>query len=140
MAFYPNAGALLLAAVVQAELAACEIRLFKFGDITPDQATTLAELDAAECDFTGYAAEVVAAWQDPALNALGGAGIQTSVQFNTASPYTTSNVVGGYYIVDLTGTPEVLAVQAFAAPGIEMGFAGQAIPITQLLLFGSPNA
>lgn len=138
MAFYPNAGALRMASVMGTELVNAEIRLYKFG-LAVDATTTLAQLDAVECDFTGYAAAVVAAWQAAALNPLGGASIQASVQFNTAAPYTIGNIVGGYYVVDTTGTDEVLLIQPFPAPGIEMSAAGQGIPITQLLIFGTPT-
>lgn len=139
MAFYPNAGALRMAEVAQAAFAGAELRLWKSGDVDPSAVTTLAELDAAECDFDGYAAITITAWNDPALNPLGGASIQASAQFNTASPWSTGNVAGGYYIVDMTGTPEVLVIQPFPSPGIEMSGPGQAIPLTQLLLYGTPN-
>lgn len=138
MAFYPNAGALRVANVIRTELATSEIRLYKYGEISPNASTTLAELDAAECDFTGYAAEVITNWNAAGLNPLGGASIQASVQFATAAPYTTGNVVGGYYVVDTTVSDEVLTVQAFPEPGVEMSAAGDIIPITQLLLFGTP--
>lgn len=140
MGFYPNAGALRIAEVVQTEMAAAEVRLFKIGEVVIGPGITLAELDAAECDFTGYAAIVITAWQDPGLNPAGGASIQASVQFATASPYTVGNQVGGYYVVDTTGTDEVIIVQPFPDPGVPMEAAGQIIPITDVLLFGTPNS
>ena len=138
MAFYPNAGALRLATVVRTELASSEVRLYKYGDVSPGATTTLAEMDAAECDFTGYAAIVVTNFNVAGLYPLGGASIQTSVQFATASPYTVGNTVGGFYVVDTNGTDELLIVQAFPDPGISMGAAGQIIPLTVLLPFGTP--
>lgn len=140
MGFYPNEGALRIAETVATELALCEVRLFKAGVVVIGPGITLAELDAEECDFTGYAPIVITAWQAAGLNPAGGASIQASVQFATAAPYTVGNNVGGYYIVDLTGAVDnVIIVQEFPAPGIAMEAAGQVIPITQLLLFGTPN-
>lgn len=138
MAFYPNAGALRLATVVRTELASSEVRLYQLGEITPGPTTTLAQLDAAACDFTGYSAVVVTNWNVPGLYPLGGASIQTSVQFATASPYTVGNVVGGFYVVDTTGTDEVLIVQPLPGDGVPMSAAGQILPLTILLPFGTP--
>lgn len=137
MAFYPNAGALRVASVIQAELAAAEVRLYTQGFV-PTSTTTLADLDAVECTFTGYLAQVIAAWQDPGLYPLGGASIQASVQFATASPYTIGETVGGFYVVDVTTSDEVLLIQPFPSPGIPMSAAGQIIPLTILLPWGTP--
>lgn len=138
MAFVPNAGALRIASVMRTELALAEVRLYDFGAVVPGPTTTLADLDAAECTFTGYAAQVITTWQAPGLYPAGGASIQASVQFATAAPYTVGGVVGGFYVVDVTGTDEVLAIQEFPSPGIPMGSAGQIIPITILLPWGTP--
>lgn len=138
MAFYPTVGALRLASVVRTELASSEIRLYKQDEVVPGPTTTLAELDAAECDFTGYAAEVLTNWNAAGLYPLGGASIQASVQFATAAPYTVGNTVGGFYVVDVTGTDEVLVIQPFPSPGIPMSANGQIIPLTVLLPFGTP--
>lgn len=140
MAFYPNAGALWLGGEVRASLAASEIRLFQAGLVTIGPGVTLAELDAAECDFTGYAAAAITNWNAAGLNPAGGASISANTQFATASPYTVGNVVGGYYVVaDPGGTPALVLVQEYPNPGIPMEVAGQILPVYQLLLFGTPN-
>ena len=132
---YSTQGALKLAAAQRTEMAAAEVRLWQYGALVPDDATTLAEFDAAAADYTGYAAAVVT-WQAAGLLPGGGASYQGSVQFATASPYTTPNTIGGFYLVDTTGTDAVIGYQAFAAPGVPMQTAGQIIPITILMPTG----
>ena len=138
MAFYPNDGALRIAEVISTELANCEVLLFKSGVLTESPSLTLAEIEAEECDFTGYAREVVTAPQAPGLNPNGGASIQFSVQFGTAAPYTVGNTVGGYAVVSKTTPDEVINVQFFPEP-IAMEAGGQIIPITHVMLFGTPS-
>lgn len=138
MAFYPNAGALRLSVIVRAALAGCEVRLYKDGEVEPGPSTTLADLDAAQCDFDGYAPIVITNFNLPGLVPGGGAGINASVQFRTDDAIAVGNAVGGYYLV-IQGSPdEVFVIQPFVEP-ILMQAAGQIIPITQLLLFGTPG-
>ena len=131
---YPNSGALWLAAVVQTALANSEIHLYQTGSVVLSNTTTLADLTAAEADYTGYAAETIAAWFDPLLNPAGGASIESGlVQFQIASPYTTPNVIQGWWIEDSTG--DLVAAGDFAVPKSLMG-AGDGIPFNIELIFG----
>lgn len=135
MQFFPNGAAIAIATLVQSELALSKIRLFKTG-FTPSPSTTLAELEAEEVAFTGYPAggETVTAFLDPVLNPLGGASIDwPTVQFASASPYTTSDVAGGWWLEDATGTT-VYAIGTFAAP-IPIGGAGTGFPLSGSLVF-----
>lgn len=132
---YPNAGALWLAGIVQTALAASEIHLFQstMAELTP--ATTLAELQAEEADFTGYAAETIAAWFDPLLNPLGGASIESGlVQFAIAAPYTVPNVVSGWWIEEAGG--DLVCAGNFSVDKSLVG-AGDGIPMNIELIFGS---
>lgn len=133
MTLYPTAGALWLAGIIQTALAGSYIRLFKQGLVlTP--ATTQADLVAQECDFTGYAKAKQTAWQDPLLNPLGGASIDSGLaQFAAAAPYTTGNVVGGYWLEDSTAA--LVMASDLSAP-VSCGAAGQGVPIDVTLIFG----
>lgn len=131
---YPNEGALWLAGVVQTALAASNMKLFQTGSVTLTAVTTLAELDAAECDYTGYAAEAIATWFDPLLNPLGGASIESGLlQFQIDAPYTVSNIVQGWYLVESGGG--LVCAGDFATPRQLVG-AGDGIPFNVELIFG----
>jgi hypothetical protein len=132
---YPNAGALFLAGLVRTALAGCKIRLFKDGEgIIVGPALTLAQLEAAEADFTGYAEIVVANMLAPGLNPLGGASITTGTQqFATAAPYTITNMVGGGWLETATG--DLLLAWSYGEAKGMIG-AGDVIPVEQILLYG----
>lgn len=132
---YPSAGALWLAGIVRTALAGCKIRLFKDGEgIVVGPALTLAALEAAEADFTGYAEITVANMTAPLLNPLGGASISTSTQqFAMAAPYTTPNVIAGGWIETATG--DLVMAWSYGEPKSLVG-AGDGIPVEEILLFG----
>jgi len=131
---YPNAGSLWLAGKVRTALAASEIRLFKAGEISLGPTTTLAELVAAEADYTGYGPEAIAAWFPPLLNPLGGSSIESGlVQFDISSPYTVPNVVAGWWIEDSTGA--LVVAGEFASTKALVG-EGDGIPFNVELVFG----
>lgn len=135
MVKYPNSGALWLAGVVRTALAGCVMKLFKDGEgIVVGPALTIAELTAAEADYTGYAGITVAAMTAPLLNPLGGASISTATQqFAITAPYTLPNVIGGGWIEDSTGA----LVMAWSYDNaISLTGAGDGIPVEQLFLFG----
>lgn len=121
-----NEGALRLSGVIRTELSLAEVRLYKAG-LIPDNTTTLADLDAVEADFDGYAARVVT-WMATHLLPTGGAAFRGCVQFDSAAPYGVPNSIGGWYLVDVTGTDVVVEIQAFDAP-IPMGAEGQSLPV-----------
>jgi hypothetical protein len=135
--FFPNASTKWLAALVQDELAASKLRLWVDGELTPSIATTRAELVAAEADYTGYPAggEALATWFDPLNNPLGGSSIDSpKVQFDTATPYTVGNTIGGFWVETAAG--DVVVIGQFVNP-IPMGAAGDGFPLSSSLVF--PN-
>lgn len=94
--------------------------------LTPDPSTTVTELDAAECDYGGYAAATITAWGAPILAPGDGYAIYSpQIQFDSVAG--TENLVGGAWIEDDAGN--VRAVIPFPEP-IPMGAAGQGFPIS----------
>jgi hypothetical protein len=134
---YPNVGSLWLAGIVQTALAASEIRLYQTGSVTLSALTVLADLTAAEADYTGYAAEAVATWFDPLLNPLGGASIESGlVQFQIDAPYTVSNEIQGWWVETAGGT--LVCAGDFAVAKSLVG-AGDGIPFNVELIFGGTS-
>jgi hypothetical protein len=131
---YPNAGALAIAEAIQTLLAGSDLHLFQSGSVSLTPSTTLAELDAVEADFTGYAVITIAAWLDPLLNPLGGASIECGTQqFAIAAPYTVSNVIQGWYLTETGG--DLICAGDFPQPVALVG-AGDGIPVNVQLVFG----
>ena len=120
--FFPNEATLWLAGLTQTELALSKLRLWQDGEVSPSIATTRAELVAAEADYTGYTAggEALTAWFSPLNNPIGGSSIDSpKVQFDTASPYTVSNTIGGWWVETAAGDLVVIgevAVDDVRAP------------------------
>jgi len=134
--FYPNAGALENASIKQAALAGGSLRLYKDG-FNPEVTTTLAELEAEECDFTGYPAGgiTVAAWLNPYLSPAGGAAIESGTQmfeWATGSP-DVGNLVGGWFY-ETAGGMLIVGTFPVATP---MEGPGQAIPLNIQLIEGT---
>jgi len=126
--FYTNAACLVNAAEKQTALAASKVRLFK-STFVPTVATTLAELEADEADFTGYPAggATITAWLDPLLDPAGGASITApTVQFAVDPAPSATDIVGGFWLEDAAG--DVRLVGQFAAP-VPMEVEGQGFPL-----------
>ena len=132
---YPNAGAFFIAALLQTALAASKIKLFKSG-LTLTPATTQAELEAVECDFTGYTAGGIAitAWNDPILAPEGGYSIQSPISQWIVGATPTGNLVGGWWVEE-TGGGLIVADQ-FGTP-MPMEVTGQGLPVSVRLVL--PN-
>ena len=131
---YPNEGSLWVAGIVQTALAGSDMHLFQSGSVTLGPLTTLVDLDAAEADYTGYAAQNIAAWTDPLLNGLGGASIEAGLlQFAIAAPYTVPNMIQGWYLTE-TGGDLVCAGDFAVLKGL--AGAGDGIPFNVTLRFG----
>lgn len=136
--FFPNAGVLYTASTMQAALADSKLRLFKAG-FTPSISTTQAELVANEADYTGYPAGgvVLDEWFPPVFNPAGGASIDSpAVQFRASSPYTITNVIGGWWVETLSPNSALIAIGTFSS-GIPLGAQGQGFPINLTLVW--PN-
>jgi len=131
---YPNTGTMKICTLMQTGLATSKMRLFKDGLITLTPLTTLAELVAAECDYTGYTAggQAITAWNAPLLQAGGGAGITSpTIQFAAGTPYTVGNVVGGGWIEDTGG---VLWFAWKFDSAVPIGASGQGVPVSVTLI------
>lgn len=63
-------GAKVLAAANKTRMAACVMHLYK-ASFTPTPTSVLADYQAAECDFDGYAPATIATWADPVLAGQG---------------------------------------------------------------------
>lgn len=102
-AVYPLVSCRAQAVARQTLLANCVVHLFK-SSFVPDPTNVLADFTAEECDFSGYSAETIAAWNDPIL--APGTGYQILsplIQFMSAAPNSVTNSVGGIYIVTAGG-------------------------------------
>lgn len=132
---YPNSGAMWGAGLLQTALAGSEIHLFQAGmGVVIGPALDKATLVAAECDYTGYASQTVAAFLDPLLSKLGGASIDSGVaQFAITTPFTVPNVVGGGWLEDAAG--DLVAVWDYN-PNVTLAGAGDGLGADLLLLFG----
>jgi len=102
--FVSLAGTKRQAGLMKTDLANSILHLFK-SPFLPSPATTLAELDAQECDFDGYAAKTITAWGDPVLAPISGYMIVAPTQtwVMGAGPIAVGNTVGGHYLEDSAG-------------------------------------
>ncbi len=103
-----------------------KIRMFK-STFVPTSANVVADFVAAECDFTGYPALGIATTA-PELPILTGSGVASAsygtYTFLSASPYTISNTVGGYWIETAGGA--MVGYIRFPTP-VTLGGLGQGI-------------
>lgn len=96
--FYPTVGSLWLAGITRTALANSVMHLFQ-SSLVPNVDTVLADLVAAEADFSGYAPITLVAWGAQYVSPAGGAAINSPcAQFNTADPTTITNNIGGAWI------------------------------------------
>jgi len=132
---YMLTGALDQGTTMKTAYEDAEIHLYQTGMgivITPS--LDLTALEAAEADYTGYAALVVAAWLGPMLGEGSGALIWSGSQlFESDSPFSVQNVVAGWWIQTAGGT--LVMAGSFDAP-ISMGNLGQSIPFEIYIPFG----
>jgi len=130
--FYPSEGSLWLAGIAKTALAASVMHLYQ-STLVPDVDTTIADLEAAEADFSGYTPITLTTWGAEYLVPAGGAAINSPCgQFNTSDPTTITNLVGGAWVQTATG--ELVIIDAFPTP-IAMAGPNQAIPIQEILRF-----
>ena len=124
-------GAKVIATANQARLAASVLHLFKQNPaFNPTITTTLAEFNANEADFDGYATKTIATWGTPVL--LGAA-------WATYAPTQTflweldtdavGNAIGGWYLVTSGGE---LMDYGIYDPPIPVSGEGQAVIVTPI--------
>ena len=131
---YPHSASLLIAGVIREYMGNATVHLFKPSAPVLSAAVTKAQLEAHECDFTGYAPITVGEFTPPLLNPLGGASIQTgTVQFASAPPYTVGNMARGFYVV--TNGGDLWACGDFPQP-VAFGGAGDGVPLDIQLIYG----
>jgi len=136
MQLFPNVGTVVIAALVQTELALSKLRLYK-SPLTPSALTVLADLTALEADYTGYTAggETITAFLNPVLSPAGGSSIDwPTEQFATVAPYTIGNTIYGWFLVSAAG--DLIAAGSFNDP-IDMSAADQGFAFPGGLVF--PN-
>lgn len=103
--FYSQVFAVEITTAVSVLLENSFVHLWKVGEITPAMDLTIAELDAAECNFSGYAATKVVAWTGPYNYPGGGAYHESGLVIfdgEDATPFV-GNTVGGYWVEDAGG-------------------------------------
>ena len=117
-------GALVQATAAQTRNALSVMRLFQFGWL-PTATSTLADFEANECDFDGYAPKTITAWNAPVLAGTGYmtyAPTQTFLwTFDTDG---VGNQVGGHWIETAGGA---LLDYSIYDPSIPAQGAGQAV-------------
>ena len=131
--FFPLEGALQNATEMRSALANSVLHLFQ-STLVPDASTPLADYTAAEATFTNYSAQTFATWNAPILAPGTGYMIGSPlVQFSTgASTPTTTNVIGGAYLVDSGGK---LRMTIIFTENVPMQLANQGIPMNLNWLF-----
>lgn len=108
--------------VAMGRLDAAIVRLYQEG-YTPTESSTMADLDAVEADYDGYAEAAIVDWNEAGTDDDGEVIITAdSTQF-IPTGVTTPNSIGGYYVVDSTGatlkfavpfdSPQVIGVTGF---------------------------
>jgi len=135
--FYPQASVLAQGTMTATRLAGAKLRLFKSG-FTPAFGTTLAELNAVECDFSGYPAGgvTVTSWSAPILAPGSGAMITAGLvpfAFDGGGSGVT-NLVGGFYLH--TSDDVLWLIGQFPEP-VPMQVPGVGMPIALSVGFGS---
>lgn len=120
---YPNVGALAIVELLRTELVNCEVKLAKADFVL---SPSLVLTDFTEADFSGYAAEVVAALLPAYINPDGGAAAQiATIQFDHTGGATANSIYG--FWVETTGG-DLISVGKFDAP-VAMAALGDAIPL-----------
>lgn len=109
------------------------VKLFQ-NDFQPTKDSILADFTVAT--FSGYAASAAVAWSGPVLNTAGQPVIIGDLKlFTGTSPFTVSNTIYGYYVVDTAGT-KLLWAERFALSQI-IAAAGQSVQVVPT--FGARN-
>lgn len=120
-------------------LVTATVHLFRAGEIVPGKNTTIEELEAAECDFSGYAPVTVTAWKGPYNAISGGQYIETGLIIfagTSASPFV-GNSVAGYWVESQGNQLEVAGTFDSEVP---VASAGDAVQCNVQIPYGVPVA
>lgn len=130
--FFPTAVVFAEAEAKRTALALSVVKLFK-ADYVPDAGTTVAALDAVECDYDDYAPATITAWLPPTNSRYGGAEITApTVQFTIDTEQAVANSVGGYWIETAGGA--LVMVKRFDDPQ-PMSQPGDAVKVAPNYVF-----
>lgn len=122
---YSNQGATAAMELIRTALINCEVKLFK-NDVLPTP--SMVEADLEEADFSGYAAEVVAALLGAYLDPGGGASAQLpTVQFEHSGG-AVDNIIYGFWVQSAAPADKTWVIARFQDP-IPMSQLGHAIPL-----------
>jgi hypothetical protein len=97
---FPNSTIPVLMNTLTGQITPVTVHLWKQGELTPSINTSAADCDAAECDFSGYAAKSLVAFSAPFNPPGGGGRIFTGLLQWVCTGAGVENMVGGYYILD----------------------------------------
>lgn len=110
------------------------LKLFKDG-YSPSEDSTFAEIEAQECDFTGYAQQVVADWNEAGTDPEGFVVLPADTLQFLATGTAVSNMVGGYYVVN--AADDTLMFAALLDAPFAMGVTGvEQLPVEAKKTFG----
>jgi hypothetical protein len=137
MILYPKPGQLFLAGLAQTALANAVLHLVA-SNLNLNQDTPLADLVAAEANYSGYAAKTITTFSDPFFAVGGGATISSPyLQFEFVPPVPpalpVANTIYMFYLLDSTG--KLVVAGTLDQPTV-MQELGDALPITLQLNFG----
>ncbi len=137
---YPKPGAMILANLVQAGLAASVLHLFK-EDISITTSTTKEQLEAVEANYDGYEEITITAWLEPYLDPEGGASTDSGEQifYWELDTDAVGNSIYGFWLETATGGLVVIGKfvddQGEPTP-VGMNDVGDAVPLTIRLVYG----
>jgi hypothetical protein len=95
-------------------LTGANVKLFKADGFTPTPQNVLADFATHEATFTDYVQKAVAATLPVNLGANVEGAVQTVTWNMVTNPTTTSNSIGGYYVVDSASI--IVCYESFASP------------------------
>lgn len=125
----------ILAALIDTggEFDGAKVRLFQ-NDFQPSKDSVIADFTPA--DFTGYATSSAIVWPDPIISPDGIPYIIGDLKlFTGTGPFSVSNTIYGYYIVDGAGT-KLLWAERFDEAQV-VAAAGQSVQVVPT--FGAEN-
>jgi hypothetical protein len=125
-------GAKVEATAAQTRMAGSKMHLFQFG-FTPSPTSTLADFEAEEADFDGYAEKTLATWAAPILAGVGYMTYAPTQTFAwTLDVDSVGNQIGGHWLETAGG--ELIGYTIYD-PSIPLQGAGMAVVKTPVLVY-----
>lgn len=107
-----DGGQVFSLGLLRTALLAAKLKLYQ-STFTPTRSSLIADFNAAEADFTGYAAATIV-WSAVGIDAGNNARSTGSRAFYQATDAVTPNVIGGCWLEDSTGV--LVGYYPFTAP------------------------